>query len=150
MHFPLVDEDLVRSCAAEVAASPQDGEARLRYGYALAHSRNTADVDLATPVLEQCAREQESKSGRATREVCYLLGVAAFRGEHYSRALEHAEAALRVAPTCSQSAALKRAAEDAIKGLAEDGLLAISVGAGVLAVCIALAAGAMSSHKGRR
>ena len=78
------------------------------------------------------------------REALYISAVAHFRAGRLLEARRCCDAALQVAPTCHQSAALKAACEDQ---LAEDALLAGVGIAGVLAaVGFALLAGSRRSR----
>mmetsp|Transcript_37773 Transcript_37773/g.52451 ORF Transcript_37773/g.52451 Transcript_37773/m.52451 type:complete len:154 (+) Transcript_37773:64-525(+) len=94
--------------------------AQFQLAWALAHSPTPADVSLAIRML----KDLKDPRKESMRDYHYILAVAKFRsGDHFG-CRSSANDALKVAPSCRQSAALRDAAVEAI---ARDGLIGLGV-----------------------
>lgn len=143
--LPLTDRQLVDACDAELANAPQSDAsavegARLRLAWALAHSERDADNERAVALLTELLQDSEQ---RGRREPLYLLAVAQWNLGHTLAARDGANEALRVAPACKQSLALRDACETR---LAED-VLWVAAAGGLVVAGLAVAVGAFSKKR---
>ena len=145
--LPVTNRQLVDECAAELMQIPPEDHtergdsARMRYAWALAHSDTEADNEQCVAWLTHQLQRDADLRGR--REPLYLLAVATFKLGHTLQARDWATEALRVAPACSQSRALRDACESR---LAEDALIAVTAG-GVAVAGLAMLLGALAGAK---